>query len=124
MLYFARMLDKIRKYAASDLREDFHKNRGQALDERCCKYMQINYNDLVDRTLEGGSDEAIFDWCMENGRQLSEVDIYIWNEYSRKIGWNDNRSEMLKTYKADSGLSERDDIITMFAYMDADEGRS
>ncbi len=124
MLYFARMLDKIRKNAAAELREDFHVNLGQALDARCAQYLRIDYADLIDRTLAGGKDEDIFDWCMAHGRQLSEVDLYIWNEYCRKIGWNDTRSDMLAQYKADSGLSAREDIETMFDYMEADEGRS
>lgn len=123
MLYFPRMLDKIRKNAASKLREDFHKSLGVALDGRCCAYLRVEYADVVNRTLSGGSDEAIFDWCQENGRTLSEIDLFIWNEYARKIGWNDARSEMLESYKSSSGISHREDIQTMFDYMEVDEGR-
>ncbi|MGZ0710177.1 DUF5069 domain-containing protein [Coraliomargarita sp. W4R53] len=123
MLYFPRMLDKIRKYAASELREDFHKSLGVALDGRCCAYFRLEYSDVIKRTLTGDSDEAIFDWCLENGRDLNEVDIFIWNEYARKIGWNDARAETLETYKSKSGLKHREDIQTMFDYMEADEGR-
>ncbi len=122
MFYFARMLDKIRKHAASELRADFQKNVGIALDERCSAYLNMPYADIATRTLQGGSDEDIFDWCLKHGRGLSEVDIFIWNEYARKIGWNDARTEMLATYKAASNLSHRDDILTMFDFMDADEG--
>jgi len=121
--YFARMLDKIRKHAASQLREDFRKNVGKALDERCSLYLGVAYADIVARTLEGGSDEHIFDWCLVNGRGLGEADILIWNEYARKIGWNDARTDLLATYKAESGLSHRDEILTMFDFMDADECR-
>ncbi len=123
MLYFARMLDKIRKRAASELRGDFHKSMGVALDGRCCDYLQVVYADVVKHTLAGELDESIFDWCNANGRKLSEVDLFIWNEYARKIGWNDARSEALRAYKAESGLSHRDDIQTMFDFMEADEGR-
>jgi len=123
MYYFARMLDKIRRHAASQLREDFQKNVGKALDERCALYLGVAYAGIATRTLESGSDEAIFDWCCENGRRLGEADILIWNEYARKIGWNDTRTDMLATYKAESGLSHRDDILTMFDFMNADEGR-
>ncbi|WP_425609276.1 DUF5069 domain-containing protein [Thalassobacterium maritimum] len=41
MLYFPRMLDKIRKHAASQLHDDFHKSFGVALDGRCCAYLRI-----------------------------------------------------------------------------------
>ncbi|WPJ95824.1 DUF5069 domain-containing protein [Coraliomargarita algicola] len=123
MLYFPRMLDKIRKHAASQLHDDFHKSLGVALDGRCCAYLRVAYPDLVKRTLNGDSDEAIFDWCQENGRGLDEVDLLIWNEYARKIGWNDARSQALADYKSDSGIRHREDIHTMFDYMEVDEGR-
>jgi len=123
MLYFARMLDKARKEAASELRDDFRKNLGQALDARCCDYLRVDYLALVKRTLAGGSDEEILDWCFQFGRPLSDNDILIWNEFTRKIGWNDSRSEFLEKYKAESGLSDRKEIVTMFDFMEADEGR-
>ncbi|HBR93032.1 MAG TPA: hypothetical protein DEA90_02590 [Opitutae bacterium] len=41
MLYFPRMLDKIRKHAASQLHDDFYKSLGVALDGRCCAYLRI-----------------------------------------------------------------------------------
>jgi gluconokinase len=123
MLYFARMLDKIRKYAANELREDFHKSIGIALDGRCCAYFRVDYAEVRERTLAGGSDEEIFTWCQEHGRSLDENDILIWNEYTRKIGWNDERSQAVENYKAESGLRHREDIHTMFDFMEADEGR-
>ena len=39
----------------------------------------------------------------------------IWNEFMRKRGWNDKATETLNRRKRESGLSDRDDIRTMFA---------
>jgi gluconokinase len=36
LVYFARMLDKIRRPAAGQLRADFHPNLGAGFDARCC----------------------------------------------------------------------------------------
>ena len=41
----------------------------------------------------------------------------------RKRGWNDEATEILNRRKRESGLWDRDDIRTMFDYIDADEGR-
>ena len=41
----------------------------------------------------------------------------------RKRGWNDEATETLDTRKTESGLSDRDDIRTMFDYIEVDEGR-
>ncbi len=42
----------------------------------------------------------------------------------RKRGWNDDGTENLNRRKKESGLEDRNDIQTMFDYIDADEGRS
>lgn len=124
MLYLARMLDKIRLMAAGELREDLHANCGKALDDRACKFLRVSYEALCKRTLEGGTDEEILAWAMENGRELDENDVFIWNEFLRKLGWSDNTSETLAKRKAEAGIAERIDIITMLHFIDVDEGRA
>lgn len=123
MVYFPRMLDKIRKHARGELREDFHGNIGIALDGRCADHMNVPYDKIRLRTLEGGSDEEILEWCFANGRKLDDNDILIWNHFASKLGWNDQVSELLATRKAESGLSDCDEITTMFEYFEYDEGR-
>ncbi|MGJ8653681.1 MAG: DUF5069 domain-containing protein [Opitutaceae bacterium] len=123
MLYFARMLDKIRKHARGELREDFLGNIGIALDGRCADHLNVPYDKIRIRTLEGGSNEEILDWCFSEGRKLDDNDILIWNHFASKLGWNDQVSELLATRKAESGLSDCDEITTMFEYFEYDEGR-
>ncbi|MEM8955266.1 MAG: DUF5069 domain-containing protein [Verrucomicrobiota bacterium] len=124
MRYFARMLDKIRKYDVGELREDFHENLGKSLDGRCVSYLRVDYAEVVERTLSGGSDEEILEWCFERGRALDENDVLIWNQFSSKLGFRDHVSEVLEERKRESHLEDRDDIVTMFDYFEADEGRS
>lgn len=123
MIYFARMLDKIRLHAAGKLREDFCDNLGSGFDSRCVNFLRVDYQALVARVLQGGSDEEILNWCFENGRELSEGDIFIWNQYLSKVGWNDSLSETLLRRKKESGLEGRGEIQTMLEYFDYDEGR-
>jgi hypothetical protein len=123
MLYFARMLDKIRKHAKGELREDFIENLGIGFDERCVKFLRVSYEDLKVRTLAGGTDEEILDGCFSAGRVLDENDIQIWNGFLRNRGFNDVATEVLIRRKQEGGLADRDDIQTMLHYIEVDEGR-
>jgi hypothetical protein len=124
MMYFARMLDKIRLHARGELRPDFHANVGMGADGWCCRFLQVDYEALKKRVIdEDESDEQLLEWCFTNGRRLTETDLMIWNEFGRKLGWNDFASDRLKQLKAESGLAERDDIQTMAQYFEVDEGR-
>lgn len=123
MCYFARMIHKIRINAEGNLREDFTSNLGSGFDGRCTGFLKVSYDKLVERTLAGGSDEELLEWCYENGRRLDENDIFIWNNYILKVGWNDGTTEILTRRKKESGLENRDEIQTMFEYFEYDEGR-
>ncbi len=52
MIYFARMLDKIRLNAAGNLREDFCGNLGSGFDARCVNFLRVNYPALKDCSLQ------------------------------------------------------------------------
>lgn len=123
MIYFARMLDKIRLNAAGELRDDFCDNLGSGFDGRCVGFLGISYDKLVERVLQGGSDGEILNWCFTNGRALSENDIFIWNQFLGKAGWKDGTSEILARRKRESGLEAMEEIQTMAEYFEYDEGR-
>ncbi len=124
LVYFGRMLDKIRIHAKGELPEDYQANLGRGFDGNCVQFLRIDYNDLVDQVKQGGTDEDILQWCFTNGRRPSDEEIYIWNEFMRKRGWNDEVSETLKRRKKEAGMAGRSEIETMFGFIDADEGRS
>jgi gluconokinase len=123
LFYFGRMLDKIRLHAKGELHSDYHVNLGKGFDEKCVKFLRVNYDDLVERVKKDGTDEEILQWCFSVGHRPSESDIYVWNEFMRKRGWNDEVSEILKRRKREAGMSDRSDIETSFQFIDADEGR-
>jgi gluconokinase len=123
MRYFPRMLDKIRLQEKGQLRPDFRANLGHGADGWCCSFLRVNYSTIKRLAREGKTAEEIFSWCSQNCRQLNEVDLLVWNSFISKLGWNDFASNRLKEVKAESGLSDRDDIQTMGDYFDVDEGR-
>ena len=123
LFYFGRMLDKIRLHARGELPPDYHANLGKGFDEKCVNFLRVDYDELVERVKQGGTDQEILDWCVIVGRKPSEDDVYVWNEFMRKRGWNDEVSEMVTRRKAEAGMTDRSDIRTSFQFIDADEGR-
>ena len=123
IVYLGRMLDKIRLMAAGELHSDLHANLGKGFDERITSFLGADYNAICARTLQGGTDDEVLEWCCQNGKRPNEEQIEIWNAFMTKRGWNDELSETLIRRKKESSFENRDDIQTMFAYIDADEGR-
>ena len=104
MLYFPRMLDKIRLHARGELSADYHANLGaaKAADGACCNFLRVNYVDLRERVLQGGTDEEILEWCFEKGRRLNEGDLLIWNCFGSKLGWERFRNANARTAKTEA----------------------
>jgi len=125
MMYFPRMLDKIRLHGQGDLAEDYHPNLGgpKSADGACTNFLRINYGVLRQRVLKGGSDEEILDWCYTNGRRLNEGDLIVWNAFVLKLGWNDFASPALDAAKQEQGITDRSDINTIAELIDFDEKR-
>ncbi|MGC1480584.1 MAG: DUF5069 domain-containing protein [Chthoniobacterales bacterium] len=124
IFYFARMLDKLRLRAAGELREDLLGNIGVGFDRICVDFLQVEFSELEEIVLSGVSDLDALGWCFANGHRPSEGEVEVWNGFLRKFGWDDSFAAKLAERKAESGLAERDDIRTMFDYLDADEGRA
>jgi hypothetical protein len=125
MMYFPRMLDKIRLHGRGELGEEYHANLGRprTADGACTNFLRVNYGVLTQRVLKGGTDEEILDWCYTNGRRLNEGDLIVWNEFISKLGWNDFASPLLDEGKQTLGISDRTDIATVCEFIDFDEKR-
>jgi hypothetical protein len=125
MMYFPRMLDKIRLHDRGELPEDYHPNLGRpkSADGACTNFLRMNYGVLRQRVLKGGTDEEILEWCYANGRRLNEGDLLVWNGFVSKLGWNDFATSLLEEQKQKCGISERTDIVTIPELIDFDEKR-
>jgi hypothetical protein len=121
--YFGRMIDKIRLQQQNALPEDYRANVGKGFDGRCVRFLHVDYDALVERVKQGGTDEEFLEWCFQNGRRPLEEEIYVWNEFMRKVGWNDEVTPTLQRRLAEGGFQNRPDIQTIFDYIDLDEGR-
>ena len=123
--YFGRMLDKIRLRARGELPSDYHANLGhrKAADGTICNFLRIDYEQLRQRVLKGGSDEEILEWCFEKGRRLNEGDLVVWNGFASKLGWRDFMTPRFQELKKEQGVADRHDIACVPDLMDFEEGR-
>jgi len=126
MIYFGRMLDKIRLHAAGKLPAAYGANLGDAqqnvLDARCCRFLGVKYADLRDRTLAGGSDDEVLSWVHSRGTPHPDEECHIFNRFILKLGWRDERSHVLPQRIRDSDL-EGKSIETIIDHIEYDEGR-
>jgi gluconokinase len=127
LVYFGRMLDKIRLHAAGRLPPEYVANLGETnprfFDARCCRFLGIRYSDLVARFAQGDGDEQLLAWAHAHGTPRSDEECAIWNAYMAKLGWRDEVSDRLKLRIAEYGLSGRG-VETFFDMFDADEDRA
>ena len=127
LVYFGRMLDKIRLAAAGKLPEGWQAARGTTMkgsfDWRCCQFLKIDYAALEAETLKGGkSDAELLEWTFQHGRQPDDQEIEVWNAFMTKRGWRDAGTQRLNERLAEIGLPPGT-VQTMFEFIDLDEGR-
>jgi len=99
LFYFGRMLDKIRSHCKGELPLEYEVNLGKGFDEKCATFLRVRYELVVEYVNQGLNEEAILESCFGMGRRPSEGEIYMWNEFMRKRGWNDELSEALESQK-------------------------
>ena len=123
-MYFGRMLDKIRLHAAGKLPLlDYSANLGKGFDGRCCNFLRIDYEELKARVLAGDfTDAELMQWAEQRGGPRSDEECETWNGFMMKRGWRDEVGELVARRIRESRLEERA-ILTMFDYIDFDEGR-
>jgi len=126
LVYFGRMIDKMRLHAAGMLSVEYQPLLGSAnprsFDGRCCRFLQIDYAALAVQAIQGGPDEALFQWACSHGRKPSDTEAEVWNAFMQKRGWRDESSGRLREQTRELGRTDRV-VSTFFDYFDADEER-
>ncbi len=123
LVYFGRMLDKIRLHAAGRLPADYHGNLGVGFDGRTCAFLGVDYAVLKARVLVGGSDDEILAWCHAEGGLRTDDQCNIWNRFLMKVGWRGrSQQRYFQQRLVEYGLVGRP-IETFFDLNEFDEGR-
>lgn len=133
LVYFGRMLDKIRLHARGELPADYIANLGDAkptvFDGRICRFLRVPFADIRTEVLENPSasdaeilarTEARATAAGHAPRTDEECEIFC--AFLSKRGWRDVGAPLLAQRIAESGLQGRP-VETMFDYLDFDEGR-
>ena len=127
VVYFARMVDKIRLQAAGQLPDSFLGHLGfsdpTSFDARCCRFWALDYEQVKTRTLQGGTAEEIFDDLFAGRPPLNPEHVFGWNLFLLKRGWRDSGTPGVVAEKAASGFAHRTDVQTYADVHDVEEGR-
>ena len=122
-VYFARLCSKIRLHQSGELDPEFQPNMGKGMDLWTCQLLHVDYDDLS-KVVEGGkTDQEALEWCWQKGNKPKQHELDWWNSFMRNRCYRDDLSDLLTRRKQESGWQDRDDIQTMFDYLDADDGR-
>lgn len=119
------MLDKIRLMQAGRLPEDYHRNYGLSvgLDGHLCGFLSVKFEDVAARVREGGTDAEIVEWIFARGLRPNRTQALVWNDFSRKLGWNDRTSSFVAKVKQESGLGAHP-ACTVFELIELGEDRT
>lgn len=133
LVYFGRMLDKIRLHHAGRLPADYAENYGDVhttvFDARLCRFLRVPFADLEAHVLKNpsASDTEVLAWAEVHTRALghpprTDEECEIFNAFLSKRGWRDAGVPLLARRAAEPAVVGRP-IATMFDYIDFDEGR-
>lgn len=127
VVYFARMVDKIRLNAEGRLPADFLGHIGvtdvTSFDSRFCRFWGLDYEQVKARAERGGTFEEIFDDLFAGRQPLNEEQVFVWNLFLLKRGWRDSGSPGVVAEKAAGGFAHRNDVQTYVDVHDVEEGR-
>ena len=71
----------------------------------------------------GVPDVEIAEWMFTTGLRPNRSQTYIWNEHSRKLGWNDRLTAYFDSMRREPGM-EHITAQTAFDMIEATEGRT
>src|SRR5260370_28010624 len=92
VIFFARMLDKIRLKDQGALPGDYNVvgcGVWDCFDARFCRFFGVNENELTERTRQGGTDEEILQWCFARYGRPNEEQIQFLTSFITKPRWRD-----------------------------------
>ena len=127
LVYFGRMLDKIRLHARGMLPEEYRENLGDEtpgrFDAQCCTFLGVSYAAVKERVLRGESDAEVLAWAGAVGTPRADDECAVWNAFMMKRGWRDESRTTVERRVREAGGFPGKVIETMFDFIDFDEGR-
>lgn len=129
LVYFGRMLDKIRLHARGALPADYVENLGDAryptvFDGRLCRFLRVPFAQIQAHALANphATDADILVWAEQQGGRRTDEECEIFCAFLSKRGWRDSAAPLLAQRAAEPAVAGKP-ISSMFDYIDFDEGR-
>ena len=124
LIYFGRMLDKIRLHAAGRSRRITWRNLASTSSRSTGAAAVSSASHIRNKksTLAGEPDEAVLNWAHAHGTSRTDEECNVWNRFIAKLGWRDERSHVLPQRIKESGLTGKP-IETLIDHIEFDEGR-
>ena len=118
------MLDKMRLKQAGQLPGHFDRNYGLSigLDGQLCGFLGVKFEEVEAKVHAGASDAEVAEWIFQTGLRPNRMQTHVWNEHSRKIGWNDRVSSYLAAVRGEPGW-ENITGVTSFDIIEQSEDR-
>ena len=125
MMYFPRMLDKIRLHLRGELHEDYQENFGalKAQMARAAIFCACTIAICLSVCSRAGLTKKFWNGVLTKGRRLNDGDLFVWNGFASKLGWRDSITPRLEERKKEMGIADRNDIQCIPDLIDFDEGR-
>jgi Domain of unknown function (DUF5069) len=127
LVYFPRLIEKIRLHQQGQLPTDFQENFGDkkqwVLDDICCRFLRLSHAQLQTLVTPTATNEEILEQCWLLAGRRSEHEIDIWSGWITRVGWRDAQSPRIAVWKKDLGRDNDESLQTLFDLLDAEEGR-
>ena len=120
--YLPRFVDKTRLHLAGRLHSDYQENFCKGFDGAWLNAAGITAEQFIDVVKNSSTDGEVTDWVMKNVNK-TEAEKSAFREHILNRGKEEEMKPRLKMRKEQSGLTHRDDILTIVDYIDADEKR-
>jgi hypothetical protein len=127
LVYFPRLIEKIRLHQQGRLPPDFQENFGDkkpwVLDDICCRFMRVSHAQLQALVTSQRTNEEILEQCWLLAGRRSEHEIDIWSGWITRVGWRDAQSPRIASWKREIAREKDESLQTLFDLLDAEEGR-
>lgn len=122
--YLPRYVDKIRLHLAGKLAADYRENFCKGFDGWWLEAAGVKAEEFIEVVRNSMTDGEVCDWVRTHANKPEAAKAAHRERLLAHPKKDEAKAqERLKMRKAESGLSERDDIQTFVDYIDADEKR-
>ena len=92
------------------------------LDGQLCGWLNVTFADVEAKVLAGATDAEAAEWIFSTGLRPNRMQAHVWNEHSRKLGWNDRVSAYLASVRTEPEWAHIT-ATTSFDIIEQSEGR-